>query len=106
MISKQIAAELVSGDERDMALMKQGFTFDISYDEKEDTVQLVELNVFGARSACGSCLFHWIKDRKTLEGHDDPEDVEIRVSSQKIIDYVSSDEEDDESSQCEYKYHE
>ncbi|KAI1259281.1 hypothetical protein F5Y18DRAFT_443576 [Xylariaceae sp. FL1019] len=34
---------------------------------------------------------------KTLEGHGDPDDVEFRLSYRKIIDYVSSDDEDDES---------
>ncbi|KAI0490284.1 hypothetical protein F4859DRAFT_2893 [Xylaria cf. heliscus] len=100
-IRKQIAAELDADNEMDGLLMRQGLTFDVFFDEERDLVQLVELNVFGIRSACGSCLFQWIKDRETLEGRGDPEYVEFRVTYQEISDYERSsstedDEEDDE----------
>ncbi|KAI8948040.1 hypothetical protein F4801DRAFT_558465 [Xylaria longipes] len=93
-ITKQIAAELDAEDEMDDLLMRQGLTFDVFFDEERGLVQLVELNVFGARSACGSCLFHWIRDRETLEGHGEPEDVEFRVTYQEPS--SSSPSEDDE----------
>ncbi|KAJ8132707.1 hypothetical protein O1611_g918 [Lasiodiplodia mahajangana] len=101
-IRKQIAAELDPNDRMDALLMRQGLTFDVLFDEEHDLVQLVELNVFGVRSACGSCLFHWIRDRETLEGRGDPEDVEFRVTYQEINEdelSPSSPSEDDEG--CE-----
>ena len=52
----------------DVLFLKQGFTFDILYEDLQNTCELVELNVFGARSPCGSCLFHWVKDREVLWG--------------------------------------
>ncbi|KAI0860820.1 hypothetical protein F4860DRAFT_477804 [Xylaria cubensis] len=101
VIRKQIATELHAKDEMDALLMQQGLTFDVFFDEERDMVQLIELNVFGARSACGSCLFQWIRDRKTLEGHGEPQDVEFRVTFQEVSYEGSSsppsddDEEDD-----------
>ncbi|KAH8168241.1 hypothetical protein CIB48_g60 [Xylaria polymorpha] len=89
-IRKQIAAELDPENEMDDLLMRQGLTFDVFFDEERDLVQLVELNVFGARSACGSCLFDWIQDRNTLEGHGEPEDVEFRVTCFEISGYERS----------------
>lgn len=52
----------------DDLLLKQGFSFDVFYDEEHDTCELVELNVFGIRSGCGSCLFQWVDDREQLYG--------------------------------------
>ncbi len=102
-IRKQIAKGLDVEDEMDDMLMRQGLTFDVFFDEERDLVQLVELNVFGVRSACGSCLFQWVRDRKTLEGRGEHEDVEFRVTYQEISDYEGSflppsetGEEDDE----------
>ncbi|TRX92100.1 hypothetical protein FHL15_006967 [Xylaria flabelliformis] len=83
-IRKQIATELHDEDEMDDLLMRQGLTFDVFFDEEREMVQLIELNVFGARSACGSCLFQWIRDRKTLEGHGEPQGVEFRVTFQEV----------------------
>ena len=57
-------------------LQKEGFTFDV-FDARPE-VQLVEVNPFGAMSGCGSCLFHWIRDAKTLYGKE--EDVEVRLA--------------------------
>ncbi|KAI0810052.1 hypothetical protein GGR55DRAFT_150696 [Xylaria sp. FL0064] len=98
-IMVQIAAELDPDNEMDHLLMRQGFTFDVLFDEECDRLQLVELNVFGVRSACGSCLFQWIRDRETLYGHGEPNYVEFRVTYQEVIDsrcssYLS--ENDDE----------
>ena len=50
-------------------LRRDGFTFNVlegGPDAKE--LQLVELNCFGAMSACGSCLFEWIRDAEALYG--------------------------------------
>ncbi|EUC44968.1 hypothetical protein COCMIDRAFT_96930, partial [Bipolaris oryzae ATCC 44560] len=41
--------------------------FDVAL-EQDGTVQLVEINPFGALSPCGACLFNWIRDGKVLYG--------------------------------------
>ncbi|KAF7552328.1 hypothetical protein G7Z17_g4415 [Cylindrodendrum hubeiense] len=66
-------------NETDDLLRTQGFTFDVIYDGERDHCGLIELNTFGVRSACGSCLFQWVKDRDLLYGND-VEDVEFRVA--------------------------
>ncbi|KAH8803091.1 hypothetical protein F5884DRAFT_495874 [Xylogone sp. PMI_703] len=77
------------GGELDTLVPKQGFTFDVMYDEPTGKISLIELNSFGARSGCGSCLFHWIRDRNvlyregSLQGNDSEnrdEEVEFRIS--------------------------
>jgi hypothetical protein len=65
------------GEEGDGLLLEQGFSFDVFYDEDADTCSLVELNTFGVRSACGSCLFQWVDDRRVLYGE---EKAEFRVA--------------------------
>ncbi|KAM5352289.1 hypothetical protein ACJ41O_005012 [Fusarium nematophilum] len=77
-IHRQIIESLDPAHELDDLLLKQGFSFDVFYDEEAEASQLVELNVFGARSGCGSCLFHWIEDFELLYG--DGEEVEFRVA--------------------------
>jgi len=62
---------------QDKLLLEQGFSFDLFYKEETERCELVELNTFGVRSACGSCLFQWVKDRKVLYGE---EEGEFRVS--------------------------
>ncbi|RFU33716.1 hypothetical protein B7463_g2606, partial [Scytalidium lignicola] len=59
-------AKTGKGGELDALVPKQGFTFDVIYDELTGKTSLIELNSFGARSGCGSCLFHWIRDRNVL----------------------------------------
>lgn len=49
-------------------MVKQGYSFDVMWDEVRGKVSLIELNTFGARSGCGSCLFHWIRDMDVLYG--------------------------------------
>lgn len=56
-IHGDILADLNDNNEMDRLLLKQGFSLDVFYDEECDVFQLVELNGFGARSSCGSCLF-------------------------------------------------
>jgi hypothetical protein len=77
-IHRQIMSSLRQDDETDNLLIQQGFSFDVFYDEDTKTIELVELNVFGARSGCGSCLFHWIQDFDLLYGK--VEEVEFRVA--------------------------
>ncbi|KAL7934936.1 hypothetical protein V8C35DRAFT_300231 [Trichoderma chlorosporum] len=57
----------------------QGFTFDVLYDELGEQCMLIELNTFGVRSACGSCLFQWLRDRAQLYG--ETGDIEFRVTA-------------------------
>ncbi|RFU75749.1 hypothetical protein TARUN_6508 [Trichoderma arundinaceum] len=56
----------------------QGFTFDVLYDENAGECMLIELNTFGVRSACGSCLFQWLRDRAVLYG--EATAVEFRIT--------------------------
>ena len=59
-------------------LVKYGFTFDVVV-QKDASVQLVEVNPFGALSGCGACLFHWVRDAKLMYGFD--KEVEFRVTA-------------------------
>jgi hypothetical protein len=36
--------------------------------KKLESVSLIDLNSFGARSGCGCCLFHWLIDMDILYG--------------------------------------
>ncbi|RSL92509.1 hypothetical protein CEP52_013786 [Fusarium oligoseptatum] len=77
-IHRHILNDLKPDAELDNLLLQQGFTFDVLYDEDKEATELVELNVFGARSGCGSCLFNWVNDFSQLYG--EGEDVEFRVT--------------------------
>lgn len=80
-LHKVICADVDSRRHMDDLLLKQGFSFDVFYDEEHDTCELVELNVFGIRSGCGSCLFHWVVDRAQLYGEGSPgRRLEFRVT--------------------------
>ena len=48
-------------------LLKHGFSFDVAL-ERHGSVQLVEINPFGALSGCGACLFNWVRDGRMLYG--------------------------------------
>ena len=63
-----IIGDIRAGDAMDDLLRRQGFTFDVLFDESRNSCELIELNTFGVRSACGSCLFHWLKHRDLLYG--------------------------------------
>ncbi|RSL65282.1 hypothetical protein CEP51_013024 [Fusarium floridanum] len=78
VIHRHIVNDLKPDTELDNLLLQQGFTFDVLYDEDKEAMELVELNVFGARSGCGSCLFNWVNDFSQLYG--EGEDVEFRVT--------------------------
>jgi hypothetical protein len=78
-IHSQIVRELKDGDVLDDLFRAQGFSFDVLYDERRQRCELIEINTFGVRSACGSCLFQWVKDRDVLYGLQS-EDVEFRVA--------------------------
>lgn len=72
-------------DELAKLLRSQGFTFDVMFEEKTSKCVLIELNSFGTRSGCGSCLFHWLKDEDALygrgrKGENGGIDVEFRIS--------------------------
>ncbi|KAH6606919.1 hypothetical protein Trco_006072 [Trichoderma cornu-damae] len=80
-IRAEIIAYLQTYDDRELESLvrSQGLTFDVLYDENAGQCMLIELNPFGGRSACGSCLFHWMKDRVVLYGGS--RDVEFRVTA-------------------------
>lgn len=67
-----------AGGDMDALLLKQGFTFDVMFDEKDERCSIIELNTFGSRSGCGACLFHWLRDSDILYGKE--EVVEFRIS--------------------------
>ncbi len=67
-------------EERDRLLTEQGLSFDLFLDEEAQTVELVELNSFGVRSPCGSCLFQWVRDRAVLYGEERHDKLEFRIS--------------------------
>ncbi|KAH6639700.1 hypothetical protein C7974DRAFT_449842 [Boeremia exigua] len=56
------------------------FAFDLAL-QHDRTVQLVELNPFGALSACGSCLFNWITDGRVLYGLEKNVEFAITLSA-------------------------
>ncbi|KAF9693463.1 hypothetical protein EKO04_008318 [Ascochyta lentis] len=58
-------------------LLKYGFSFDVALQE-DGTVQLLEINPFGALSGCGACLFNWVSDGRAMYGLQ--EDVEFVVT--------------------------
>lgn len=79
-VHAEIIAYMNASDDNELEnlIRTQGFTFDVLYDEKVGKCVLIELNTFGVRSACGSCLFQWLKDRASLYG--ETGDVEFRVA--------------------------
>lgn len=78
LIRSMIVDHLDEETPQDKLLIEQGFTFDVAYDDGRRKLELVELNVFGARSGCGSCLFNWAEDFDLLYG--ERKAVEFRVT--------------------------
>lgn len=66
------------GTALDDMMYEQGFSFDVLNVAGGGSFLLVELNSFGIRGACGSCLFQWVHDRDVLYGKDGG--VEFRVT--------------------------
>ncbi|OAQ66829.1 hypothetical protein VFPPC_08340 [Pochonia chlamydosporia 170] len=79
-IHAQIVGRLHDAGEGELLedLQRQGFTFDVLHIDDKNFM-LIELNTFGVRSQCGSCLFQWVKDRDTIYGVSSKE-VEFRVA--------------------------
>jgi hypothetical protein len=73
-----------TNDGLDEMSLRQGFSFDVLFDEATQRCVLIELNVFGARSGCGAYLFHWLRDVDVLDGRrvasEGVPDVEFRTS--------------------------
>lgn len=87
-IHHQILGEAKKGEggEMDKLLLKQGFSFDVMFEEEAGRCMLIELNSFGARSGCGSCLFHWLRDEAVLYGTGaDVAEVEFRISASTMV---------------------
>ncbi|KAJ6519308.1 hypothetical protein C8R45DRAFT_950953 [Mycena sanguinolenta] len=59
-------------------LNRDGFVFDVYLHPGTREVQLLELDPFGVRANCGSCLFHWVTDAETLFGG--KEQIEVRLA--------------------------
>jgi hypothetical protein len=61
-------------------LLRHGFSFDIALQDN-GSIQLIEVNPFGAMSGCGACLFHWVADGRMLYGLEGSEiAVTLKVS--------------------------
>ncbi|KAH5442530.1 hypothetical protein HBI23_131640 [Parastagonospora nodorum] len=73
MGARKILSEIVQHplpsfpSENQLMLLRYGFSFDVVLQD-DGSVQLVELNPFGAMSGCGACLFNWIIDARMLYG--------------------------------------
>ncbi|KAL8998661.1 MAG: hypothetical protein Q9169_002322 [Polycauliona sp. 2 TL-2023] len=77
--AKAIHRRLMAHDAMAEDRRERGFVFDIIEDpDNGHSVGLIELNDFGAMTGCGSCLFHWLKDARSLYGLS--EGVEFRVA--------------------------
>jgi hypothetical protein len=71
----------VEADMKDL-LLRHGFSFDIALQDN-GSVQLVEINPFGAMSGCGACLFQWVVDGRVLYGLEECEiAMTLEVSEQ------------------------
>ncbi|KAI1385373.1 uncharacterized protein F4822DRAFT_412889 [Hypoxylon trugodes] len=80
-LREMIVGELNLNNWMDKGMLSQGFTFDVLFDEERDVFQLIELDTFGTRSACGSCLFHWEDDAYVLHfPGSGTENTEFRVT--------------------------
>ncbi|KAI4858598.1 hypothetical protein F4820DRAFT_468117 [Hypoxylon rubiginosum] len=79
-ILTEIRKDLMSPNEMDRYLLTQGFTFDVLFDEQTRQCQLIEVNVFGIRSACGSCLFQWKTDKDVLYSAGGKTETEFRIT--------------------------
>lgn len=82
LVHAEILSELGNGD-TDLLLLEQRFLFDVMWKEDEQRCALIELNSFGAKSECGACLFHWIKNMDVLYGRRTAsygKEIEFRIS--------------------------
>lgn len=61
-------------------VLQGGFVFDAVEDPQTQEIMLLELNDFGAMSACGSALFQWIEDAETLYSVKEDEAIQLRVT--------------------------
>ncbi|KAI4658932.1 uncharacterized protein J4E79_006692 [Alternaria viburni] len=76
--AKKVLEDIVSYAEKELSeeimglLLRYGFSYDVAL-QQNGSVQLVEINPFGALSGCGACLFNWVLDGKVLYGLEEPE---------------------------------
>lgn len=75
-IRKRVIESLRPQDESDQLLMKQGFVFDVFYNESKLDTELIELKGFGA---CSALLFDWVRDQDILYGRREDKKIEFRV---------------------------
>ncbi|KAI4652413.1 hypothetical protein J4E93_002615 [Alternaria ventricosa] len=76
--AKKVLGEIVAYTEKKLSkdvmrlLLRYGFSYDVAL-QQDGSVQLVEINPFGALSGCGACLFNWVLDGRVLYGLEEPE---------------------------------
>ncbi|OAK95956.1 hypothetical protein IQ06DRAFT_309533 [Phaeosphaeriaceae sp. SRC1lsM3a] len=81
-IAEYISAEMEPDIGR--LLLRYGFSFDIALQE-DGSVQLVEINPFGAMSGYGACLFSWVVDGRMLSGLEESEVAIVLESGFPIV---------------------
>ncbi|KAI4629138.1 uncharacterized protein J4E87_003399 [Alternaria ethzedia] len=76
--AKMVLGEIVAYGEQELSeeimglLLRYGFSFDVAL-QQDGSVQLVEINPFGALSGCGACLSNWVLDGTVLYGLEEPQ---------------------------------
>jgi hypothetical protein len=76
--AKTVLTDIVAYTRRELSkdmtrlLLEYGFSFDVAL-QQDGSVQLVEINPFGALSGCGACLFNWVLDGKVMYGLEQPQ---------------------------------
>ncbi|KAI4681793.1 uncharacterized protein J4E84_007389 [Alternaria hordeiaustralica] len=76
--AEKVLGEIVAYAEGELSeeimglLLRYGFSYDVAL-QKDGSVQLVEINPFGALSGCGACLFNWVLDGRVLYGLEEPQ---------------------------------
>ena len=76
--AKKVLGDIVAYAEEELnedimaLLLKYGFSYDVAL-QQDGSVQLVEINPFGALSGCGACLFNWVLDGRVVYGLDEPQ---------------------------------
>jgi hypothetical protein len=76
--ARKVLENIVTYTEKELSkdmmglLLKYGFSFDVAL-QSDGSVQLVDINPFGAMSGCGACLFNWVLDGKVMYGLEEPQ---------------------------------
>ena len=76
--SNEILAEIFNCKGLTNRVKEHGFVFDVVENPVNHRLRLVDINEYGAMTATGACLFHWIVDAKILYGLEDK--IQFRVT--------------------------